>query len=258
MFAQLRRNIRPGLSNCRDFPWPNDPGLSWLKNAVQMPSHASAGSVNAVTTPSLPPHLDSSHGHQVHVHCATRPNSSANGDLSGNGNRSGGKYAMLVPAGQHVADATERYLQRMPATDAKALATIVGRLSNRDCAQLVAILNESTWGKQARTHVARNGGEGDCVGLSYGRDGPYIKMSNAQAQMSRRVLEIVSRVLPDDFGFSSIQFNHNTVSDPHKDSNNEGWSIMVGVGSYQGGLFEIQDPEGNWSQSFHAQGVDSG
>ena len=43
-----------------------------------------------------------------------------------------------------------------------------------------------------------------------------------------------------DFTWSSIQVNVNTVSRKHRDSNNEGPSLIATAGAYKGGEFSVE------------------
>ena len=58
-----------------------------------------------------------------------------------------------------------------------------------------------------------------------------------------KLKEIIKIVKPK-FLYNGITINKNCVAIPHKDSNNIGNSIIVGIGNYEGGNLCIEDDEG--------------
>ena len=69
---------------------------------------------------------------------------------------------------------------------------------------------------------------------------PLTKQTIKNPELFNRLKEIIKIVNPD-FVYNGITINKNCVAKPHKDSNNLGNGMIVGVGDYTGGDLCVLD-----------------
>ena len=99
-----------------------------------------------------------------------------------------------------------------------------------------------SWPPSARSYVS---GRALCVGtISSSRGGASLWFGNEQLQrLIKDLNHILSSVIPVsewNSTWTSLQINHNTVADWHKDEKNRGLSVILSVGSYSGGRFILE------------------
>ena len=86
--------------------------------------------------------------------------------------------------------------------------------------------------------MAKSKGRGATVGLTQTKGNEhYLQLKGRYERVLLEILWALRPFLPDDFYFTSVQVNQNSVSEPHTDKNNEGPSVLVSVGDYEGGQF---------------------
>ena len=105
---------------------------------------------------------------------------------------------------------------------------------------MLSSLRSIHWTPSRRRDVK---GEGFCIGASNRPTGPFVVLPNNQAKESLVHLcnSLIVKYSPNDFEWTSLQFNRNTVSMPHTDKNNRGTSLLVLAGDYTGGTFSLSD-----------------
>lgn len=85
-------------------------------------------------------------------------------------------------------------------------------------------------------------GRSQCWGIVKQRNGRYAgsRQNFERPEIYKELLEI-SKLLPSDFSYTSIQLNQNYPSLPHKDKGNTGDSIIIGFGDYEKGELIIEE-----------------
>ena len=88
-------------------------------------------------------------------------------------------------------------------------------------------------------------GRGVCLGLTVAGSEPCLSWFNDRAKQTvLRLNEWVRMKLREagrkDFRWTSIQLNVDTVAELHCDKNNEGPSLIITIGDYEGGEFQMQ------------------
>lgn len=61
----------------------------------------------------------------------------------------------------------------------------------------------------------------------------------------REARALAAKICPD-INYTAIQLNHNYEAAPHRDKNNDGVSMVVAFGDYEGGELDIQDDSGEY------------
>ena len=106
-------------------------------------------------------------------------------------------------------------------------------------ARLRAALDTVKWPSSPREYVP---GQGFCIGATQSYQGAYISMPrNEQEDCVEQVNQLIGGLGFPGFHWSSLQFNCNTVSKPHRDANNLGLSLIIILGDYKGGSFHADD-----------------
>ena len=95
-------------------------------------------------------------------------------------------------------------------------------------------LDAIDWPKSKRTYVP---GQGFCVGASCSPRGPLFQLPRGapEARATRLINELVRSSCHESFLWTSLQYNRNTVAEPHEDKNNVGISFILIMGEYTGG-----------------------
>ena len=95
-------------------------------------------------------------------------------------------------------------------------------------------------GSSSRAHVS---GHSACLGLSGPGHAPSI---NSMGGLAHKPLVLINSIfawaaerMGVRLGWTSIQLNHNTISEWHIDKGNKGLSMMLVVGDFTGGEFEV-------------------
>ena len=101
---------------------------------------------------------------------------------------------------------------------------------------IVKLVKQDKWNPQSRAAVH---GEGKCLGVTYERSNPRV---NVMSRIQRKIVALVNETLwhtmaQQDFEWTSLQINVNSVSDWHEDSNNVGPSAIMLLGDFDGGHF---------------------
>ena len=100
---------------------------------------------------------------------------------------------------------------------------------------MIRALERIEWSEQPRSYVH---GGGFCVGATQDPTG-QAKVAHAYIEAKREAMLIINRYLTTlklaGFRWTSLQFNRNTISDPHTDKNNLGLSVIILLGNYSGG-----------------------
>ena len=93
-----------------------------------------------------------------------------------------------------------------------------------------AALNVVEWPDAPRAYVP---GKGFCIGASLCRTRVLcqIPRNEQEAALTRVDNELIRKSCHSSFLWSSLQFNKNTVAQPHKDKNNVGMSVIIIMGS---------------------------
>ncbi|MDE0839965.1 MAG: Ty1/Copia family ribonuclease HI, partial [Kiritimatiellae bacterium] len=111
---------------------------------------------------------------------------------------------------------------------------------------LLALLHNIEWPDDKRTEVT---GDGTCLGLTNTREGPRLGLRTGKASdlilHIRSMLDMMERQHKwlRNFKWTSIQVSHNSVAKRHKNTNNKGLSLAIGLGDYQGGEMKVEDTE---------------
>ena len=114
---------------------------------------------------------------------------------------------------------------------------------DQDSAQeVLAGLSSITWPASARSYVS---GRALCVGgIAASIGGLSVWSGDAELRFVITKVNAVLRRLVEQTGWqvcwSSLQVNHNTVAQWHKDVKNVGLSIIISVGTFSGGQFELR------------------
>ena len=90
------------------------------------------------------------------------------------------------------------------------------------------------WQRQPRPYVK---GDGFCIGATLDYRGPQVGHCSTKEQRAATIVinRAIKKLRLKGFHWSSLQFNRNTVSDPHIDKNNEGVSAVLILGDHTGG-----------------------
>ena len=91
-------------------------------------------------------------------------------------------------------------------------------------------------------------GRGVCLGLTVSGKSPRLGWFNEEApdlvaMLNGWLRTKLEQANKEDFRWTSIQVNQNTVSREHVDRNNKGPSIIVTAGEYEGGEFQVTGSE---------------
>ena len=84
-------------------------------------------------------------------------------------------------------------------------------------------------------------GKGASLGIVRIRDEAQVRVQPLQAAPTiNRAFEIAAGTLLPSFTWTSLQINSNTTADWHVDSCNKGLSVMIVLGNFTGGEFEVE------------------
>ena len=143
------------------------------------------------------------------------------------------------PSGGATAGAdASRVCQRCPTN---LLVGSEWKLAEDDASAIEAALATTKWPNQVRRSVS---GFGTCLGLTNGPKGAYVGAYTNQCQsLVRLINKIITNLVDDDFHWTSIQVNHNSVSTKHCDQNNDGLSGIMLFGNFSEGYFVSEDAD---------------
>jgi len=74
---------------------------------------------------------------------------------------------------------------------------------------------------------------------------PKLSKISEQEPEIYQALQDLAREIDPSFSYTSICVNKNMMAKPHVDGNNQGNSIIVGLGNYTGGELVVEYPDGN-------------
>ena len=102
--------------------------------------------------------------------------------------------------------------------------------------QIVKMVKNDKWPEQSRNVVD---GKGKCLGVTYEKSAPRVSsMSQTQIKIAALINETLWETMAgQDFEWTSLQVNVNTISSWHQDSNNVGASCILLLGDFDGGEF---------------------
>ena len=117
------------------------------------------------------------------------------------------------------------------------------------CEQKKIHLNQAQSGKQRCRSVLFGTHRACILGYVYKRAKPRSngKVLSSASITRKDLYECLIRISNKyfkDFQYSTIQLNHNVCCSPHKDTNNNGDSIMFSIGDYIGGELVIERDNG--------------
>ena len=94
-------------------------------------------------------------------------------------------------------------------------------------------LLRTDWPKSSRSYVP---GRGFCVGASFRGNKPLMQWprTRSQLRLTRAANALIAASCPPQFCWTSLQFNKNTVAEPHCDAN-LGLSFILTCGEFEGG-----------------------
>ena len=106
--------------------------------------------------------------------------------------------------------------------------------------KILAALGSIKWPNQMREVVD---GNGYTLGVTNTRNGPRINsMSKEQIELTKLINSAIADYVGNDAPiWGSIQVNHNTISKPHIDFYNKGDSMIMLLGDFNGGSFQMED-----------------
>ena len=114
------------------------------------------------------------------------------------------------------------------------------KIPTKDVGIITTALQSINWTRQPRPYIR---GEGFCVGATQDLRGSKIGYWTTEEQRTatKVVNAALKRMKIPGFTWSSLQFNRNTVSEPHVDKNNVGLSAIFLLGKYVGGSLSVAD-----------------
>ena len=122
-------------------------------------------------------------------------------------------------------------------------------LNSDSCSRLAAAL-QSVEVPTSQRRVVK--GRGICMGLTNTQRGHVVAhLHDSFRHLAVLINEMVNAALSDSFqafSWTSIQLNKNTVSVPHRDSNNAGLSLVLLAGSFTGGAFHCESFKEPWQE----------
>ena len=160
------------------------------------------------------------------------------GDIAAGGPRSYYDSLPLSKSGEGSGDVTA-------ALPTEAKEGDVFYLTQKEHDRIVHEMNKITWPRQLRRSVNKLGkGEalGTCLGATNDPNGARLGQHTGEME---HLVKFINKSLRRKFkktkGFrwSSLQINKNTVSAPHRDSNNDGLSAIILLGDFTGGSFGV-------------------
>lgn len=112
---------------------------------------------------------------------------------------------------------------------------------------VIPMLEKFKFGRKTKNTVKKMGKEADSnlFGVFYNwniSEFSLTEVSRNNKELYLKLIEIGKRANPD-FDFTGIMVNKNCRAVPHRDKNNFGNSIIVGLGDYEGGNLCIVDEE---------------
>lgn len=70
----------------------------------------------------------------------------------------------------------------------------------------------------------------------------YVKNKN-NPEVYKALVDFGEAIVPKGWDFQTIQLNHNAKAKKHRDKNNVGKSVIIGIGDYNGGELRVWDKE---------------
>jgi hypothetical protein len=70
----------------------------------------------------------------------------------------------------------------------------------------------------------------------------YVKNKN-NPEVYKALVAFGEAIVPKGWDFQTIQLNHNAKAKKHRDKNNVGKSVIIGIGDYNGGELRVWDKE---------------
>ena len=114
------------------------------------------------------------------------------------------------------------------------------QLTECDTEIILAALECVAWDSQVRSII---NGQGRCVGATANYSGHMLHLPKDRTEhASVRIINMLLRkYVGNHFVWGALQLNHNSVSKPHRDKGNAGYSLILLAGVYTGGSFNCYE-----------------
>jgi len=104
-------------------------------------------------------------------------------------------------------------------------------------------------GKQSGMMAGKKSGDGILArGVAYGfgnnrRGFNYYVKNKEHPEVYKALVAFGEAIVPKGWDFQTIQLNHNAKAKKHRDKNNVGKSVIIGIGDYNGGELRVWDKD---------------
>ena len=130
---------------------------------------------------------------------------------------------------------------------AKAKEALLEALSNSTVPPVASRAN--LLGTESGMMAGKKSGEGIVArGVAYGfgnnrRGFDYYVKNKQNPELYKALVAFGEAIVPKGWDFQTIQLNHNAKARKHRDKNNVGKSVIIGIGDYNGGELRVWDKE---------------
>ena len=110
---------------------------------------------------------------------------------------------------------------------------------------ILPLLEKFKFAKMANDTKVKIGesGESNMLGFVYQRrkKAPQLTRKTLENMELYEMLKEIMRIVNPNFKYNGITINKNVITPPHIDKNNDGNSIIIGLGDYEGGELCVYD-----------------
>jgi hypothetical protein len=128
----------------------------------------------------------------------------------------------------------------------KAKEALLEALSNYSVPPVATRAN--LLGKESGMMAGKMGDGAIARGVAFGfgnnrRGFDYYVKNKHHPEVYKALVEFGEAIVPKGWDFQTIQLNHNAKANKHRDKNNVGKSVIIGIGDYHGGELRVWDAD---------------
>lgn len=171
--------------------------------------------------------------------------------------KSGGAYKLNVVSDADAKNPEE--IKVLPIKNkvryAKAKEALLEALSNSTVPPVASRAN--LLGTESGMMAGKKSGEGIVArGVAYGfgnnrRGFDYYVKNKQNPELYKALVAFGEAIVPKGWDFQTIQLNHNAKARKHRDKNNVGKSVIIGIGDYNGGELRVWDKDDNKHKDYN-------